>query len=71
MMNMQNLMSQLGNSTNPLALMMSMLNTNQKQQANQFQNKNKQEQAEEIARLCNEKGINKEQLEDIVNMFKK
>lgn len=70
-MNIQNLMSQLGNSTNPLALMMSMLNPNQKQQANQFQNKSKEEQAEEIARICNEKGITKEQLQTIMGNFKK
>lgn len=70
-MNIQNLMSQLGNATNPLALMMSMLNPNQKQQANQFQNKSQQEQAEEVARICNEKGITKEQLQQIINTFKK
>ena len=69
-MNMQNLMSQLGNSSNPLSLMMSMLNPNQKQQANQFQNKSKQEQAEAIAKLCNEKGITKEQLQSIIQTFK-
>lgn len=33
-----------------------------------FKGKNTQEQAEEIARLCNEKGITKEQLENIFNM---
>ena len=70
-MNIQNLMSQLGNATNPMALMMSMLNPNQKQQANQFQNKTTQEQAEEVARICNEKGINKEQLQQIINTFRK
>ena len=70
-MNMQNLISQLGNATNPLALMMSMLNPNQKQVANQFQNKTTQEQAEEVARICNEKGITKEQLQSIIQAFKK
>ena len=70
-MNMQNLMSQLGSSSNPLALMMSMLNPNQKQMANNFQNKSEQEQAEEIAKICNEKGITKEQFQQIINMFNK
>lgn len=70
-MNIQNLMGQLTNATNPLALMMSMLNPNQKQQANNFQNKSIQEQAEEVARICNEKGITKEQLQSIINTFKK
>ena len=70
-MNMQNLISQLGNATNPLALMMSMLNPNQKQIASQFQSKTTQEQAEEVARICNEKGITKEQLQSIIQAFKK
>ena len=70
-MNIQNLMSQLGNASNPMSLMMSMLNPSQKQMASQFQNKTTQEQAEEIAKLCNEKGITKEQFQSIVSMFKK
>ena len=48
-----------------------MLNPNQKQTANQFQNKSKEQQAEEIARMCNEKGITKEQLQNIINTFNK
>jgi hypothetical protein len=48
-----------------------MLNPNQKQQASQFQSKTIQEQAEEVAKLCNEKGITKEQFQSIVNSFKK
>lgn len=52
-------------------MMLSMLNPNQKQAVNMFQNKNAQEQAEEIARLCNEKGISKEQYIQIINMFNK
>ena len=51
--------------------MMSMLNPNQKQMVNMFQNKSQQEQAEQIAKLCNEKGITKEQYIQIVNMFNK
>ena len=70
-MNLQNLMSQLGNSSNPMALMMSMLNPNQKQLATQFQNKSKEQQAEEVARICNEKGITKEQLQTIISNFYK
>jgi hypothetical protein len=48
-----------------------MLNPSQKQVANNFQNKSEQEQAEEIAKICNEKGITKEQFQQIVNMFNK
>lgn len=70
-MNIQNLMSQLGNATNPMAMMMGMLNPNQKQQANLFQNKTTQQQAEEIARICNEKGITKEQLQSIFGILNK
>ena len=70
-MNLQNLLSQMGNSSNPMALMMSMLNPSQKQLTNQFQNKSREQQAEEVARICNEKGISKEQLQSIISSFKK
>ena len=70
-MNIQNLMSQLSNSSNPMSLMMSMLNPSQKQQASEFQNKSKEQQCQEIADYCNKNNISKEQLADIVNMFKK
>lgn len=52
-------------------MLMNMLNPNQKQLVSQFQNKSELEQAEEIARVCNEKGISKEQLETIFNMNKR
>ena len=70
-MNLQNLMSQLGTASNPMAMMMSMLNPNQKQAVNLFQNKSNQEQAEEIAKMCNEKGITKEQLQSIMSVMKR
>ena len=70
-MNMQNLLAQMMNASNPMSMLTGMLNPNQKQQANQFQNKTTQEQAEEIARICNEKGISKEQLQSIIGMFNK
>ena len=70
-MNLQNLMSQLGNASNPMAMLTGMLNPNQKQLVSQFQNKTNQEQAEQIARVCNEKGITKEQLQAIINSFKR
>lgn len=68
-MNLQNLMSQLGNATNPMALMMSMLNPNQKQVVNQFQNKSKEEQCQAIADYCNKNGIDKAKLQQIISMF--
>ena len=49
--------------------MMSMLNPNQKQQANLFQNKSRKQQAQIIADKANELGLKKEDLEKIVNMI--
>ena len=69
-MNLQNLTSQLTTASNPMSLMMSMLSPSQQQLTNQFKNKPTQQQAEEIAKLCNEKGITKEQLQQIINTFK-
>ena len=47
-----------------------MMTGNQQQAMKQFQSKNRQQQAEEIAKMCNEKGITKEQLQSIINTFK-
>ena len=70
-MNIQNLLAQMMSASNPMSMLTGMLNPNQKQVANQFQNKSAQEQAEEIAKVCNEKGIGKEQLSQIINMMSK
>ena len=70
MMNMQNLLAQLQNASNPMQMLMGMMTGNQQQAMKQFQSKNKQQQAEEIAKMCNEKGITKEQLQSIINTFK-
>ena len=70
-MNTQNLMNQLKMSSNPMALMMSMLNPTQKQQASQFQSKSNIEQCQQIADYCNQNGITKEKLQDIINMLNK
>ena len=70
-MNIQNLLAQLGNSSNPMSMLMGILNPNQKQQVNNFSNTSKEQQAEQIAKMCNEKGISKEQLQSIIGMFKK
>ena len=70
-MNLQNLIAQLGSATNPLQMMMNLLDPNQKQTVEKFKNKPSQEQAEEIARKCNEMGITKEQVQQILGMFSK
>ena len=71
MMNIQNLISQLGNSSNPMSMLMGMLNPNQKQQVNQFQNKSNIDQAQAIADYCNQNNISKEQLQNIIGMLRK
>ena len=38
---------------------------------NVFQGKNSQQQAEEIAKKCNEMGITKEQLQELIKVFNK
>ena len=52
-------------------MLMSMLNPNQKQIVNQFQNKNNTEQAQAIADYCNKNGIDKAKLQEIMAMLKK
>ena len=69
-MNLQALMSQLRGATNPLQMMMGMLNPNQKQMVSMFQGKSSQEQAEAIAQKCNELGLSKEQFSEIVQMLR-
>ena len=70
-MNIQNLMAQLGSATNPMSMLMGMLNPSQKQMVDLFKGKSNEEQAEQIAKMCNEKGITKEQLQNIISMFNK
>ena len=70
-MNIANLMSQLGKSSNPMSMMMGMLNPNQKQMVNQFQGKPSNEQAQAIADYCNKNNISKEQLQEIINKLHK
>ena len=64
-------MSQLQSATNPAAMLMGMLNPNQKQLVSMFQGKTTQQQAEEIAQKANELGISKEQFTQLVQMLKK
>lgn len=52
-------------------MLMGMLNPNQKQLLNQFQNKNGTDKAQQIADYCNQNGITKEKLQEIINMIHK
>ena len=47
-----------------------MLNSNQKQIVSQFQNKNNTDQAQAIADYCNNNGITKEKLQEIITMLR-
>ena len=51
-------------------MLMGTLNPQQKQMLNNFQNQPNEKQAEAIARMCNEKGISKDQLAQIVSQLK-
>ena len=54
-----------------MSMLMGMLNPNQKQLLSNFQNQNGEKQAEEIARICNQKGISKSDLAQIINSLRK
>lgn len=49
---------------------MGMLNPQQKQMANQFQNLPNDKQAEAIANYCNQNGISKQQFTELMNMLR-
>lgn len=70
-MNIQNLLSQFNLATNKKGFLSSLLNPQQRQIINNLQGKSKQEQAEALAKYCNENNISKEQLNTIINMFGK
>ena len=63
-MNIQNLISQLSMSNNPIQMIMGMLpNQNQKTIFSNLANsRTNEERAQKIADLCNQNGITKEQL---------
>ena len=66
-MNIQNLMNQLGKSSNPMQMLMNTLNPSQIQLLNNFKNVDANSQAEQIAKMCNEKGLSKQDLQNIIN----
>jgi hypothetical protein len=49
---------------------MGMISPQQQGLVNQFKGKTTQEQAETLAKICNEKGIGKSDLQKIMNCFK-
>ena len=62
MFNLQSLMSQMMMSSQPQQALLNLLNPQQLQLFNQFQGQPNDKQAEAIAKMCNEKGISREQL---------
>ncbi len=58
-------------ASNPQQLLMGMLNPNQQQLVNNFSRQPNEKQAEEIARMCNAKGITKQDLSNIINAIRK
>ena len=71
MINIQNLLSQLMMSNQPQQMLSNLLNPQQQQIFNNLSSKSGNEQAAAIAKMCNEKGITKEQLTQIVSMINK
>lgn len=71
-MNIQNLFNQLKMASNPQQMLMSMMNPQQKQMFQNLKSKGiTEEEAEKIAKVCNEKGITKEQFQTMCNLFNK
>ena len=68
MINIQNLMSQLMMSNQPQQMLSNLLNPQQQQIFSNLMGKSGNEQAAAIAKMCNEKGITKEQLAQIIKM---
>ena len=70
MLNMSNLIGQLMGSKNQMGMLMGLLNPQQQQMISSLQGQPNEKQAEAIAKLCNEKGISKQQLAQIINQLK-
>ena len=68
-MNLQNLLSQLSMSSNPMSMVLGMLpNQGLKKSFTSLMNSNSdEERAQKLADWCNEKGITKDQLQKMLN----
>ena len=67
-MNINNLLSQIINSQNPMAMIMNTMTPQQKQMAQAFLKKPNREQA--LQELMKEKGVSQEQVDNLKNMIK-
>ena len=70
MLNLQTLMSQVTMSKQPLQALLSLLSPQQQQLFNQVNNKPSEEQAAEIAKMCNERGIGKDQFAQMLQLIR-
>ena len=69
-MNIQNLISQMMMSKQPMEALLNLLSPQQKSIFNNINGQSEEKQAEEIAKMCNEKGITKEQLANMLEMVR-
>ena len=69
MNNIMNLISQFKNAPNKANFLMSIANPQQKELLSNMNGKNKEEKAQKIADYCNENGITKEQLSNLMKLF--
>lgn len=70
-MDIKNLINQLSLSSNPMMSIMGMLTPQQQNIANSFLQGNDEQKAQQIADYCNKNGINKQQLQGLINQMKK
>lgn len=69
-MNAQNLISQMMMSKQPMEALLNLLSPQQKSIFNNINGQSEEKQAEEIAKMCNEKGITKDQLASMLEMMR-
>lgn len=69
MINLQNLLSQMTMSKQPQQALLSLLNPQQLQLFNKVSSGTSEQQAEQIAKMCNERGINKDQFAQMLNLI--
>ena len=68
-MNLQNILSQIMNASNPMKMLTGMLTPQQNQMLSLFQNQPSDKQAQMLADICNQKNISKNDLMQIANMI--
>ena len=69
-MNIQNLISQMMMSKQPMEALLNLLSPQQKSIFNNINGQSEEKQAEEIAKMCNKKGITKDQLASMLEMMR-